>query len=115
LTESVNQEITPAINQPNYNNTSQNLDTNRDSIIISNLELLTSRDYSLNANQENNNNVHSLTNTTGAKNFRVSSSLSNQHDIKRFTKLNKPETLKRQDSFIRPLSKKAAEPAITVG
>ena len=106
MTESVNQEITPVITQPNYNNTSQNLDTNRDSIIISNLELFTSRDYSLNANQE--------INTTGAKNFRVSSSLSNQQDIKRFTKQNKPEFSKRQDSLLRPLSKKTAEQAITV-
>ena len=106
MTESVNQEITPVINQPNFNNTSQNLDTNRDSIIISNLELFTSRDYSLNANQE--------INTTGAKNYRVSSSLSHQQDTKRLTKPNKPEFLKRQDSFIRPLSKKTAEPAITV-
>ena len=98
------------MNQPNLTNTSQNLDTNRDSIIISNLELLTSRDYSLNANHDNNN----LTNT-GAKNFRVSSSLSNQHDVKRIgNRPNKPETFKRHDSFIRPTSKKVAEQAITV-
>lgn len=107
LTESV-PEINPAINQyqPNYNNTSQNLDTNRDSIIISNLELFTSRDYSLNPNHDS---LPVSTINTGAKNLRLSSALSD----KRPYKSNKSETPKRHDN-IKSATRKKSDLAITV-
>lgn len=108
LTESV-QELSPNVNQnqPNFNNTSQNpLDTNRDSIIISNLDILTSRDYLA---QENISNVPS-TNTGAVKNVHESSLLSTSNDTK-----NTPNKSIKRQSMSRPLSRKKSliVPAIT--